>query len=381
MYIHQFSVKNYRSLKDVRVGGLSKAVIFYGDNDSGKSNVLSFLEIVFQSKYFEDITEVPEEKFVQKKPSGFWQGQIDNFSNNFYLNSQDPITFTVLIKIERSELLEHVKLPESFTKMLPKNHRKDVLKLEGKIVQTSEDRAEMSLIRAEFNQKVFYDGTKKNPEFLPGFEDLSAAEKRNVFDSVMNRLDNAFLRIPPDRFLHDEQEEHRDNKVNLSPKTLKNWLFQSSHDQHAEQIIREITRKFNSDPFNHGNVSIVRVDKNEIEAFVEDNSGLKLPIDRRGSGVQQILMILAYIAQSNSPFVGVEELEINLSPKTQSLIFNDLFELVNSKNSPIKQIFLTTHSPHLAKRNDAQRRGVWMDNGETKVKKPSEAEMNDFFGY
>jgi AAA15 family ATPase/GTPase len=381
MYIHQFSVKNYRSLKDVSVGGLSKAVIFYGDNDSGKSNILSFLEIVFQPKYFEDITEVASEKFEQKKPSGFWQGQIDNFSNNFYLNSHAPITFSVLIKIERSELLEYIKLPKNFTKTLPKKHPEDVLKLDGKIVQTSEDRAEMSLIRAELNQKLFYDGTKKNTGFLPGFEDLSAAEKRNVFDSVMNRLDNAFLRIPPDRFLYHEQEDSRDKKVNLSPKTLKNWIFQSSHDQHAEQIIREITRKFNSDPFNHGNVSIVRIGKNEIEAFVEDNNGLKLPIDRRGSGVQQILMILAYIAQSNSPFVGVEELEINLSPKTQSLIFNDLFKLVNSEISPIKQIFLTTHSPHLAKRNDAQRRGVWMDNGETKVKKPSEAEVNDFFGY
>jgi ABC-type lipoprotein export system ATPase subunit len=379
MYIHQFRVKNYRSLRDVSVGNLSKAVIFYGDNDSGKSNLLSFLEMVFQPKYFEDITEATTEKFVQKRPSGFWKGQIENFSNNFYLNSQEPITFMVLIKIERNELLDPINLPEAFTSTLPKNHREDVLKLEGKIVQTSEDRAEMSLIRAELNQKVFYDGTEENPEFLSGFEGLSAAEKRNVFDSVMIRLDDAFLRIPPDRFLYNEQEESRDKRVKLSPKTLKNWLFQSSHDQYTEQVIREIAQKFNGNPFYHGNISIVRVGKNEIEAFVEDKGGLKLPIDRRGSGVQQILMILAYIAQSNSPFVGIEELEINLSPKTQSLIFNDLFELVNSKNSPIKQLFLTTHSPHLAKRNETQRRGVLMEKGETKVKKPSEAEIIDFF--
>ena len=65
MYIHQFSVKNYRSLKDVSVGGLSRAVIFYGDNDSGKSNILSFLEIVFQPKYTEQIIEAPGETFTQ----------------------------------------------------------------------------------------------------------------------------------------------------------------------------------------------------------------------------------------------------------------------------------------------------------------------------
>ncbi len=184
------------------------------------------------------------EKFAQKKPSGFWQGLVDNFSNNFYLNTHEPIIFTVQIRIERSELLKHIKPFENFTKLLPQSHLEDTLKLEGKIIQASENRAEMSLIRAEFNRKVFYDGTKENPDYLPDFKELSAAEKRNIFNSMMNQLDNAFLKIPADRFLRAEEEEHRDKKVNLSPKTLKNWLFQSSHDQHTEQIIREITRQF-----------------------------------------------------------------------------------------------------------------------------------------
>ncbi len=375
MYIHQFSVSNYRSLKNVSIGDLSKAVILYGENDTGKSNILSFLEIIFQPKLIEEIPDAP------KRYGGFWKGQIENFSNNFYFNSQEPITFSALIKIDRSEMLALPNLPENFRIELPPNHTEDVLKIEGKITQTSEDRAEISLIQAELNQGLFYDGTKQNPEFLSGFENLDITEKRNIFDGIMNRLDNSFLRIPPDRFLSSEEEVNRETKVTLSPKTLKNWLFQSSHDQQAEKIIREILSQFNSDPFNHGNISIVRIGKNEIEAFVEGKNGLKLPIGRRGSGVQQILMMLAYIAQANSPFVGIEELEINLSPKTQGLIVTDLLELVNSKNGIVKQIFLTTHSPHIAKRNDAERRGVSMENGETKVKKPSEANIVDFFKY
>lgn len=383
MYIHKFSVKNYRSLKDVTVGDLSNAVILYGENDSGKSNILSFLEIIFQPKYIEETTETTGETFVNKKPSGFWNGQIDNFSNNFYRNNQEPITFSVLIKIERSELLKLNNLPKKFVAKLPKNHDEDVLIIEGQITSMGEDRddkAEMSLIGAEFNQKRFYDGTKETPEFLPAkdFQELSPAERRDVFDGVMNSLDNAFLRIPADRFLSEEQEEPRENSVELASRTLKNWLFQSSHNQNKEQLVREIVRQFNSEPFNNGNISMVRVGKNEIEAYVEAD-GLKLPIGRRGSGVQQILTILAYVVRANSPFVGIEELEINLSPHTQKVLVTDLLKLLNSRSSVVRQIIFITHSPHIGKRNEAERRGVWMENGETKVKKPSEADVVDFF--
>jgi len=338
MYIHQFTVHNYRSLKNVSIGDLSNAVILYGENDSGKSNILSFLDVVFQQKYTDEVIEGPNGKFVQKKSSGFWTGQIIDFSNNFYLNNQKPITFSIQIKIERSELLEIKRFPKKFVEMLPKNHNNDVLIIEGQIVTLGGDRAEMSLTRVNFNQKLFYNGETKTPEFLsaPEFNDLSLAEKTDIFNGVMNSLDTAFLRIPPDRFLSEEQEEHRDNKVELSSKTLKNWLFQSSHDQTAEKLTREITRQFNSRPFNHGNISIVRIGKNQIEAFVEGKNGLKLPIGRRGSGVQQILTILSYITQANSPIVGIEELEINLSPNTQKLLVTSLLELINSQSSVVE---------------------------------------------
>ena len=81
----------------------------------------------------------------------------------------------------------------------------------------------MSLIKANFNQKSFYDGRKENPEFLPDkdFNFLTPAEKRNIFDGVMNSLDNAFLRIPADRFLSQEQEMPREAKVELTSKTFK----------------------------------------------------------------------------------------------------------------------------------------------------------------
>lgn len=380
MYIYKFNVKNYRSLKKVDVGDLSKAVILYGENDSGKSNILTFLDVVFQQKYTEEIIQTSETKISQKRSVGFWQGQIVDFSNGFYLNNQQPISFSVYLKFERAEVLGIKNLPKAFSALLPKNKTEDVLIIDGEIKSLGNDRAEMNLVNVKFNQKQFFVGGNP-PEFLPdkGFKSLSPTEKRNVFDSIMNKLDNAFLRIPPDRFVSRETEVSRDEKVDLSAKTLKNWLFQSTHDVAGEKIVRDVIQQFNSKPFNHGNVSIVRVGKDEIEALIEGKNGLKLPIGRRGTGVQQILTILSYIAQANSPFVGIEELEINLSPETQRKLVTSLLRLLDSKTSPVRQIFFTTHSPHIGKRNEAERRGVWMENNETIVKKPSEADLRNFF--
>jgi AAA15 family ATPase/GTPase len=386
MQIQSFKVENYRSLKDVNIGNLSSMVIFYGHNDSGKSNILSFLDIIFRSKYIRELTTTSTETLEQIRPTGFWRGEIDDFTNNFYLNNSEPITFSVVVKFDRKEILAIPGLPKRFNEILPLNKNTDVLKINGQIVQKTSDKAEISLLDAEFNQMKFYD-TNLNPEphrYLPGYSDplISQAEKRDIFDKVMSRLDNVFLMVPTNRFLSTEHEQPRTNEtIQLSPNTIKNWLFHNTHNRDKEKIVRKILEQFNSDPFNHGRISTIRQGENDIEAYVEDKNELKLPVGRRGSSVQQILIILSYINQSNSSIIGIEELEINLSPKTQSLIFDNLLRLVNIKDGYVKQIFLTSHSPHIAKRNEAARRGVWMENGETKVKKPSEADIESFFKY
>jgi AAA15 family ATPase/GTPase len=381
MDIQSFKIKNYRSLKDINVGDLSTMVIFYGDNDCGKSNILAFLEILFKEKYITQSITATTEKLTQQNPVGFWRGEIENFSDNYYQNTDASIQFSFVVRFERKEILSLSGIPKEFHKTLPKNKKKDTLSFEGEIIRKAGDKAEIFLKNAKFNNEAFYDAqiNSESPVYLSGFKELSQAEKNDTFNKIMSQLDNFFLRIPTDRFLSTEIEKPRDEKVVLSPNTLKNWLFQISHDRDFGKISQQISAQFNGEPFNHGLISMVRSGKEEIEAFVEDKDGLLLPIGRRGSGVQQILIILSYIIQSNAPIVGIEELEINLSPKTQSLIFNDLLQLVKKEDSPVKQIFLTSHSPHIAKRNEAARRGVWMENGETHVKKPSEADIADFF--
>ena len=78
-------------------------------------------------------------------------------------------------------------------------------------------------------------------------------------------------------------------------------------------------------------------------------------IDQKGSGVQQIMVLLGYIAASNSAIVAVEEPELNLSFRNQDLVVNILRQLEERKGESPHQILLTSHSDHIGSREDLKR--------------------------
>jgi hypothetical protein len=378
MFIQQLTVKNYRSLKDVHIGDLSRIVVFYGENDSGKSNILSFLHHVFKQKFIREQLLESQAEEGPLKPAGFWRGEIDDFSDNFFKNRPDPIEFTIVIRFDRDEIGSLASLA-AFTDQLSIENPNVNLSLVGKIESAGTGKATMNLTEAKLNNKSFYEVKDSEPQYLAEFG-LSPSQALDVFTRIMSSLDDAFIRIPTNRFITAEKEISRDDRAELRAATFKNWLFQTSIDREAQDDFRRISEQFAGSPFSHGRISLARVGDN-LEVFVEGSEGLKLPLGRKGTGVQQLLMILAYVVVSKSPIVGIEEIEINLSPKSQTSIFNSLNSVIDVRG-PIKQIFLTTHSPTIAKREEAACRGVWLDDeGETQVAVRTEAEVRDFFRF
>lgn len=379
MYIRKLEIKNYRSLEDFSIGSLNQFVVLYGHNDTGKSNVLFFLETLFKPKFVEETIETTGGPDVRKSPTGFWKGEIEEFSDNFFKNKKVPVTFYVLLMIERDEIKSILGIPKKFIDALPPKIKYYTLAIEGKIEPTDDgDRGKMILTKVLLNKKAFFDNNELgDAQYLQGYK-IEEELKYNIFEKIMGKLDNAFLRIPNNRFLTVETETNRKINAEFSPNSFKNWLFQNSIDREGEELFLKICSRYNSKPFEHGRISIARTQDDNIEVFVEDKHGLKLPVGRKGTGMQQILIILSYIEKSNSPFVGIEEIEINLSPQSQHEIFQTLYDLVFTvKKSPINQVFLTTHSPQIARQKQVQQRGVWMDeHGGSKAAKPSEANEN-----
>jgi len=379
MFIHQVTVKNYRSLRNVQIGNLQPIVVFYGDNDSGKSNILSFLDYVFRPKQ-EQVLPETETTEAPVTASVFWRGEIDDFSDNFYKNQSDPIEFTIVVRFSRQELDVITGTAEVSAKLSEENDNANLsINGRGRIDPIGSDRAKMVLVEARLNNKSFYSTDDAGPKYLSDFG-LAAAQALDAFNKVMGSLDNGFVRVPANRFIATEKEMQSSEVAQLDASTFKNWLFQISLNRDTERMFRDISDEFAAEPFSHGRLSLARVGEN-LEVFVERKDGFKLPLGRKGTGVQQLLMILAYVAVSKAPIVGIEELEINLSPQSQTAIFNDLLRIIQG-GGPIKQIFLTTHSPTIAKRNEAAVRAISMNaNEETEVSLRSEGQVHDFFKF
>lgn len=382
MYIKKFSVQNYRSLENVSLSGLSPQVIFFGDNDTGKSNILAFLELLFQRKYTIDTTVTSTDSSEGKRLSEFWLGYIDDFSDNFYYGNDAPIKFNITICYSDTELEQ---LPTKVRDSRHDNQDEHVLKFSGEIRRTDfHSRAEINLTEVEFNSKTIFDGSKPDTDkYLPEFG-LSKSAIIRVFEQLMNPLNDSFLRIPANRFMKRETEKEKgEQETILTAETFKNWLFSISLERDKERVYQDIIEQFNSPPFEKGRLSIARLQENVLEVFVEDKDNHKLPIGRKGTGVQQILIVLAYLAQSKAPFVGIEEIEINLSPQTQKSIFDMIIRLMKLPKSQISQIFLPTHSQIIATRKfpgaTIEQRQVTIEEGKTVVEKRTDENITDFF--
>ena len=96
-------------------------------------------------------------------------------------------------------------------------------------------------------------------------------------------------------------------------------------------------------------------ENDRLELMVEDECEYRMRIDQKGSGIQQTLVLLGYIAESNAAIVAVEEPELNLSFKNQDQIVSILRHLVENVDGAPYQLLLTSHSDHIGSRGDLKR--------------------------
>lgn len=99
------------------------------------------------------------------------------------------------------------------------------------------------------------------------------------------------------------------------------------------------------------------------------NSFNRLPLDSFGTGIQQIIYILAKIFEAKPKIVLIEEIELNLSPKYQCELIQHFLLKFIQKGKILDQLFFTTHSPLFCYRNDLRILQIEMNNrGESLIK-------------
>lgn len=330
MYISSFNISGYRSLKDIQIPRMRPVCIFHGLNNSGKSNILSAIETIFRRKLVVEETTIDqatksEQVTKHEREGNFWKGRIIGFRDNFYLNGKKDIKFSISVIFSDDELTPFKEIMKHLKPFLAQAGHDKILQLDGRIKYIDEDSAEMLLERAVFNKHyvVFQrDGSNKT-NFFPEVKAIKEQDRFAYFEKLMDLLADSFALLPSDRYLTSERmDKILGVERPLTPKDFKKWLFDLSLSRPGYKSFEEIKKMFASEPFSYGDIGF-STEKEDIEIMVNEKN-VRLPIGRLGSGHQQILYIIANLVLNKKKMMGIEELEINLSPLAQKRIFHKL---------------------------------------------------------
>ncbi|MGO9008798.1 MAG: AAA family ATPase [Bryobacteraceae bacterium] len=379
MYISSFSIDGYRSLKGVKITNMTRVCIFHGPNNSGKSNILSALETIFQQKVLIDETTL-EEVTKHERPGSFYQGRISNFRDNFFSNGRDDIKLEVSVTFADEELAFLTESLKAFHPSLAKPGHNKILTVTGRIKYVDDDAADMVLEKVVFNRShIVFEESAGKKSFFPTLTKLSVEQRLAHFEKLMNMLANSFVVIPSDRYLTSETAVAEPNlNPLLTPKTFKNWLFKLYLKRSGYAAFEEIKNMFETPPFSIGEVSFSK-ERDEIDIMVQEKK-VRLPIGRLGSGYQQVLYIIANLVLSKSKMMGIEELEINLSPALQRTIFEKLKKHIFEGGDLASQIIITSHSEYFSPhRTDVRCYGVEHNGAHTTVTPWTQSKRTDFF--
>lgn len=338
MKISKLYVNNFRSLVDFKVDEFDSTTIFYGQNNAGKSNILKILEIIFKRK-----VQYSDPEFTP--PKNFYEGVIRGFSNNFFNNDDDlVIDFIVDVKISKGE----TEIKEIINKLFKKWPEELIFSIEGKISnsQHGDDFAEMQANRIKVNNILIYEVDSKSISYFPTLKTKEAKNTGDLgtaFSHFINPLNDCVYIIGSNRETHPTvfNSEFLDS---FTPNDFKKSLYSLYLNEKKHYLFEEVNSIFNKDPFSFGELSF-SMHKNELEIMIK-NEGVRLPIKHLGSGVEQILFIVACLVYSRGKIICIEELEQNLSPRLQNLALIKIQSMIG-KN--LDQLILSSHSSVFAK--------------------------------
>ena len=393
MKIKNIEIDGYRSLKNVKINDLSDINIFHGENNTGKSNILKALEVFFSEKYIFKplISGKPGEAEVkgETREIGF-EGKVPIEESDFYTFEKGSIKFYVELELDNKDIgVIKIKLEKKeFSALLQK--KSILLKITAEIPFDLEEHDNISY--ANFTISSFKINNKDTTD-------------RVLIDKIGMYLILRFSNINSERQI--VREIYRGEEVErIGVKNIQKYLYNLSLSDRVKDrlILEEIMNKFNEinkdvgkitfsikrskpeediKPY-EGGAQIIKIkDVSEIKLMmISTKNELLLPIENFGSGLQQSLIIIAnVVANNNAILYGIEELEANLSPHNQEIIFNTIKKMMTAGSFNINQVFITSHSDVFSKDKvkDAKVYMVKFDGKKTSIAESERIEYVKFF--
>ncbi len=324
--------RNFKNFRDVEVE-LGNPVVFIGPNNSGKTTALQALALwdIGLKRWNENRKGKPN---PEKRPG-------------VAINRRDLIS----LPVPNARLLwRNLQVRDTHRidgRQQTQNVRMDII-VEG---VTANRQWECGLEFDYANQESFY----CRPLRLPR-EGGKALQRMSVPEKAAN-LDVAFL--PPMSGLASNETRLDPGAINVrvgegrTAEVLRNLCYQILHDQKNiekwETIFQQIRELFGVEL----DEPIYIVERGEIEMSYRDKSGISFDLSSSGRGLQQTLLLLAYIVAHPGSVLLLDEPDAHLEILRQRQIYQTLTELATQHDS---QIIAASHSEVIL--NEAAERDV-----------------------
>ena len=288
MQLKRFSVKGFKNFRqDVVLENMGDICVIHGENNVGKSNVLEAMELFFvlSNNYgingYDNITQYPFERKI------FTFGLNNPINMSVTLNCEDDIDVTLDISIPNDDNFSIAEITD--------NSQSDI----------------QNSCLTDFQQKRFA---------LIGVD-------RQINDA---ETEKERCIVPQSLLL-----QLHDIKDSPEPTVFDKWELFVITLQKFQDILGE--GEF---------ISVFERESNRANLVFQPaiKPRRRIPIEILGSGIQQVIALIARLLISDADFIAIEEPELNLRYSLQLRLRDILEEIVKAPVGP-QQIFLTSHSP------------------------------------
>jgi AAA15 family ATPase/GTPase len=326
--LDSLDIRNYRSLKDLKIKSLGKVNLITGKNNTGKSTILEAIAL-YASKG--DLNIIYQ--FLTERGENFKQSEPNKNPTESNIKSLSSLFTNRIVGFENENLISIGALEETLFGQQPSSEKSISLKF----VKYYDDIQRDNQGSLSTRKRTILDASneKQIPIFKLGFE---------------TRTGDSHYIIP----LEEDRPYNRYGFRNFSIGSNENFQFIRTRN-----IDREINGKlFDNIALTEKEqyvIDALKIIENSTEriAFIEENSRERtaviklsnlqniLPLRSMGDGINRILTIILALVNCDNGFLLIDEFENGLHYSVQEQLWKVIFSLSEKLNI---QVFATTHS-------------------------------------
>ncbi|MBR4840452.1 MAG: ATP-binding protein [Paludibacteraceae bacterium] len=375
MKIRNIYLKNFRGYSEINIPINSDFTTIIGKNDVGKSTIFEALEIFFNNETVKIELDDLNVKTTEKQIIIGVSFEVDS-SKEYLLDSERKTSLQEEYLLNKDGLLEIRKIwdctksltAKSLSTYIWANYLSDyaetplitltITKLKEISKQLDlDDRIEDRRVVSNF-RKAIYQNTE-NKERKEILIPIDKEDAKAIYNSIASELP-FFALFQSDRANKDSDKEVQDPLKVITKRAISD----------LESQLNDVVNQIKAKAMELGRQTVAQIEKMDPEiaqslipnvktknwdslfsfSFSGDEN---IPMNKRGSGIRRLILLNYFKAEAENRttdgrtvIYAIEEPETSQHPNYQIMLVNALQEIASAEN---RQVFITTHSPEIAK--------------------------------